>query len=89
MPRNAHAAGAKQGSDSVVATVVCDLRLTAKQYEAAYSGTAKFVQAYARDGRSVRFPIFALQKFVTVDGIAGSFAFDLAEGARLVGVRRC
>ena len=49
------------------------LSLSAEKYQSYYQGAAKTVIVTADDGRTLRFPANALQKFITHDGVAGRF----------------
>lgn len=69
-------------------TLVVDLRISADQYLRHYQGSVKQVVCTARDGRKVQFPSGVLQKFVTRDGISGSFRFEIDDNNKLVSVTR-
>lgn len=64
------------------------LAISREQYERYYRGTAKEVIATALDGRKVRFPITALQPFVSHGGVSGLFQLIYNEDNRLVSVER-
>lgn len=64
------------------------LHLSAEQYKAYYQGQVKFIQVQSNDGRSIRFPASAIQKFLTVDGIHGDFVIQFDANNKLRGVRR-
>ena len=64
------------------------LRLSAEQYKAYYQGQVKFIQVQSNDGRSIRFPASAIQKFLTADGIHGDFVIQFDANNKLLGVRR-
>lgn len=53
--------------------IILDLRISSDEYLKLYQGRADSVVTVARDGRTVRFPADILRKFVTRDGIQGSF----------------
>ncbi len=59
--------------------VVVDLYISAEEYLKWYSHSAQDVYTTARDGRSVRFPAKILQRFVTREGIKGSFLITFDE----------
>ena len=69
-------------------TLTCDIELDADVVAAIYRGSARFVQARARDGRQIRFPALALRRFVTHAGVRGTFAITI-DAQRLHGVERC
>ena len=49
------------------------MNLSAEKYQRYYQGSAKAVIVQADDGRTLQFPINAVQQFVTRDGIQGRF----------------
>ena len=53
--------------------IIVDLAIPADEYVALYKGVVKDVVATARDGRVLRFPANILQRFVTRDGVYGTF----------------
>ena len=62
------------------------LRLTADQYLEYYRGTARHVVVRCTTGQNVQFPASLLQRFVTTDGISGTFALtcdDQLKNSRL------
>jgi hypothetical protein len=71
-----------------MATHVCDLRLTAEAVEASYTGTVRYVQAQSREGARLRFPLAWLRRYVTRDGIAGTFVITIDAANRLQALRR-
>lgn len=64
------------------------MRLPSEKYQRYYEGAAKAVVVTSEDGRTLRFPASALQKFVTHEGIAGRFEIVFDENNKLVGVKR-
>lgn len=68
--------------------VIVDLRISADEWLKVYRGAARTVRARARDGRQVQFPASILSRFLTRDGIAGTFAISFDEGGRFVKVDR-
>jgi hypothetical protein len=68
--------------------VVVDLNIPADEYVAMYKGIAKYVVAVSRDGRTVRFPANCLQKFVTRQGIYGTFSIYFDNNNKLVDVTK-
>ena len=69
-------------------TLLCDIDLPATAIAGMYAGTVRFIQARARDGRQVRFPVRALQPFVTRTGVCGTFALTIDAEQRLHSVCR-
>ena len=59
-----------------MSSLIVDLAITADEYLRLYEGSARDVLALARDGRRVRFPAHILRRFVTRDGIYGSFRIE-------------
>ena len=53
--------------------IIVDLAITADEYLALYRGTVTDVVATSRDGRMIRFPARILQRFITHNGVYGSF----------------
>ncbi|WP_108127642.1 DUF2835 domain-containing protein [Saccharospirillum mangrovi] len=69
-------------------TLIVDLYISADDYLRHYQGAVRQVSCEARDGRRVRFPSAILQRFVTHSGIQGSFALEVDDDFKLVGIRR-
>ncbi|MDP1931477.1 MAG: DUF2835 domain-containing protein [Gammaproteobacteria bacterium] len=53
-----------------------DLHIPAERYEALYSGAVSDVQAVSREGLRVRFPGKILQRFLSHEGISGTFVIE-------------
>jgi hypothetical protein len=68
--------------------IVIDLRISPEEYQKMYAGLAQSVFARARDGRKVRFPANLLRRFVTAQGVVGSFEFQLDEHNKVQQFRR-
>jgi len=64
------------------------LSLSAEKYRSYYEGIASAVVVTADDGRSIKFPASALQKFVTHDGVAGRFEILFDDNNKMVGINR-
>lgn len=64
------------------------LRLTPEQLLPFYRGEAKSVIARLDDGRTLQFPLTAIRRFVTPEGIHGRFRITFDEHQKLVGVDR-
>ncbi|OFE12562.1 hypothetical protein PHACT_04940 [Pseudohongiella acticola] len=67
-------------------TLIVDLRISADEFLRHYQGSARHVSCYARDGRRVQFPTSILQRFISHNGIAGSFKLELDENNKLISV---
>lgn len=64
------------------------LAISPDEYLAFYEGAAREVVARAEDGRRVRFPAGALQRFVGHQGIHGFFELEFDADRKLLGLRR-
>lgn len=62
--------------------------LSAEKYLRYYQGSADAVIVKADDGRTLRFPINAIQKFVTRDGIHGRFEIIFDDNNKLTAINR-
>jgi len=62
--------------------------LSAEKYLRYYQGSASAVIVQADDGRTLRFPINAIQKFVTRDGIQGRFEIIFDNNNKLTAINR-
>lgn len=67
---------------------VFDLSITADEWMAYYRGAARHVVATARDGRRVKFPARHLQRFVSREGVRGTFEMLLDDNHDMVGFER-
>lgn len=65
-------------------TLIIDLHISADEYLRHYRGSVNKVICTARDGRKVQFPSGILQRFVTRDGIHGSFRLLIDDNNKLV-----
>ena len=63
------------------------LAISAEEYRAYYQGSTQVVVARADDNRIIRFPASAIRKFVTHDGIYGSFVISFDENNKLIAVQ--
>ena len=63
------------------------LAISAEEYLAYYQGSAQVVVARSDDNRIIRFPASAIRKFVTRDGIHGSFEISFDESNKLIAVQ--
>lgn len=67
-------------------TLIVDIIIPTEEYLRHYQGQVSQVSCTARDGRRVRFPSKILQKFVTHEGIRGTFAIHFDEYHKFIGV---
>lgn len=68
--------------------VIVDLNISPEQYQRHYQGSVRQVICTARDGRKVQFPSAILQRFVTHNGVQGSFRLDIDDDNKLVSVSK-
>ena len=64
------------------------LTLSAEEFLKYYRGAARSVVVTSDDGRSLKFPASALQKFVTNDGVQGRFTLIFDDDNKLAGIER-
>lgn len=64
------------------------LILSTEEFRKYYRGTVRSVVVTSDDGRSLKFPASALQKFVTNDGVQGRFTLLFDDDNKLVGIER-
>ena len=64
------------------------LHVSAEKYQSYYQGSAKAVIVTAEDGRTIKFPASALQKFDQHTGIQGRFEIIFDEQYKLVSLNR-
>ncbi|WP_253938432.1 DUF2835 domain-containing protein [Hahella sp. HN01] len=60
--------------------IIVDIHISAEEYLNVYRGSAKNVNAISREGLRVQFPANILQRFVTREGIRGSFVITFDDG---------
>ena len=63
------------------------LAISAEEYLAYYQGSAQVVVARSDDNKTIRFPASAIRKFVTHDGIFGSFEITFDENNKLISIQ--
>ena len=63
------------------------LAISAEEYLAYYQGSAQTIVVRSEDNRIVRFPASAIRKFVTHDGIFGSFEISFDENNKLIALQ--
>jgi len=64
------------------------LNISSEQYQSYYQGSAKFIAVKAQDGRTLKFPASALQKFVGYSGVQGHFEIEFDDQHKLVKLSR-
>ena len=69
-------------------TITVRLQISATDYLRWYRGTVKTVQAVSTDGRTISFPASILQRFVTKDGINGTFVLCFGKNNKFESVRK-
>jgi hypothetical protein len=65
-----------------------NLSITPEEYLSYYEGKTSWVQVTSIDGERVRFPASALRRFVSQDGIQGTFEMTVTEDNKLVRFHR-
>lgn len=65
------------------------LDISAEAYQRMYRGEAHNVVALDTQGRRVQFPALSLRKFVTTEGVRGTFVIRVDADNRLVDIQRC
>jgi len=63
------------------------LAISAEEYLAYYQGSAQVVVARSDDNKTIRFPASAIRKFVTRDGVFGSFEISFDENNKLISIQ--
>ena len=69
-------------------SLIFDISIPAQEYLRVYQGTAQRVLVRSRDGRTVSIPARHLQRFLTHDGISGSFAMSFSSQGQLLDLRK-
>ncbi len=64
------------------------LDISAEAYQRMYSGEARNVLVQDTEGRRVQFPAQALRKFVTNQGVRGTFHIRVDADHRLIDIQR-
>ncbi len=67
-------------------TVMLDI--SPEAYQRMYQGVAQNVVAVDMEGRRVQFPALSLRKFVTAEGVRGTFLIRVDANHRLVDIQR-
>ena len=68
--------------------LIFSLSISADAYLEYYKGSVKHVLAKSQDGRSVRFPANAIQKFLTHEGVHGRFRMLFDENHKLISIEK-
>jgi hypothetical protein len=68
--------------------VIVDIHVSAEETLRVYEGSARFIYAHALDGRSVKFPVNIMKKFVSLDGIQGRFVIEFDTDKKFKDIRR-
>ncbi|MDR2876500.1 MAG: DUF2835 domain-containing protein [Chromatiales bacterium] len=71
-----------------VQEIVIDLAIAADDYLRYYQGSVSAVRVKARDGRMVQFPAQLLRRFVSREGVHGTFVLRCRVDHRLLGMER-
>ena len=64
------------------------LNISTETYLSYYQGSARNVSVQAEDGRNIKFPASALQKFVSHSGIQGRFEIVFNDQNKLIGLNK-
>ncbi len=68
--------------------VLVSLTIPADEYLRVYQGAAKKVSAIDHQGRRISFPVNILQRFVSHDGVVGTFAIYFDSDNRFIEIDR-
>lgn len=71
-----------------MSTIVVDIFISADEYLKHYQVAGAIVMTKSRDGRRVQFPASILQRYVTHQGIDGSFEITFDSAGKFSGIRR-
>jgi len=71
-----------------MASIRVDIASPAERYVALYSGKAKVIHAVSQDGLKVQFPGAVLNRFVTHDGVFGTFDVHFDQDNKLMSIER-
>lgn len=69
-------------------SILFRLSISPEDYLAYYQGAARDVVALAEDGRRLRFPASALQRFIGHEGIHGLFELQFDADRKFRGLRK-
>ncbi len=76
----------KMNSKHSTSSIRFRLALSAEDYLAYYQGSAREVVVRSDDNKIVRFPASAIRKFVTHEGIFGTFEITFDENNKLIAI---
>ena len=65
-----------------------NLAIPADQFLAYYRGQVQDIQVRANNGQTLRFPAKAVRRFLSHDGIYGSFEIRFDDANKLLGIER-
>jgi len=68
--------------------VILSLHISSDDYLYYYKGKAKYILAVSHDGKRVRFPASALQRFLTHKGISGQFRLCYDEHNKMISIEK-
>jgi len=68
--------------------IVVDIAICREEWLRIYSGDARNVHGYARDGRSVVFPAGILSRWVSYEGVYGSFMITFDGKGKLQAIEK-
>ena len=69
-------------------TLRIDLKIRAEDYLAWYEGTARQVVALSQEGLTVQFPANVLQRYVSADGVQGTFLLTFDDSNKFVRIEK-
>jgi len=65
-----------------------DISIPADRFEVLYSGAVKDVQAVSREGLRVRFPGRILQKYLSHQGVQGTFVIEFDDANKFKAITK-
>ena len=68
--------------------VIFDIYISPDEYLKRYQGLATGVSVVSREGLRVKFPANILQRFLTHDGIRGSFVISFDDNNKFIDIQR-
>lgn len=68
--------------------VIFSLYISADDYLDYYKGKVKYVLTRSQDGKKVKFPANALQRFLTHEGISGQFRLCFDKNHKLISLEK-
>ncbi len=69
-------------------SLIVDVRITADEYLKHYQFPGAVVYTRSRDFRSVKFPASILQRYVTRQGVSGSFEISFDQTGKFTSIRQ-